>query len=286
MSQRLAPQLDIAALLRPVLAGSPATQEPPVGLEPLGAPGECPGCDPAEIPQTIDELGELVSYTYDLTVRRAGELSIPVVGSLAGGFDRRVVVYEWTRYKEISGAGGIRCLYGYVIRFCLTVSKWDAQVKVSLPFLSAQAELGNLQATWLMQVRGLVGPKIDAVVLPPQELKVETFVIARQSLEQVIAAVADPTTQFRSGILVARISPLSPEAGYWRAAVQAFAIDSVRRGRARSDAQSRLGSSDSADWDTITEAYTYLGVADPNANPGSPAREQAERLLRGVRVDK
>jgi hypothetical protein len=205
---------------------------------------------------------------------------------VSGGFDRRVVVYEWTRYKELLGANGAKCQYGYVIRFCLTVSKWDIQTKISLPFLSAQAELGNLQASWLMQVRGLVGPKIDKVVLPPQELKVETFVIARQSLEAVIAAIDDTTTKFIPGILLARIDVDGTDVTYWRCAVQAYGIDSLRRGRTRSDTLSRLGSTNQADRDLISEVYAYFGVADPNATPGAGAREQAEALLRGIRVDK
>jgi hypothetical protein len=194
-------------VLSPILKGEATILGPGDGFTPFGGDADCPGCDPGEIPQTTDDLEELVSYTYDLTVRRAGEFNIPVVGSVSGGFDRRVVVYEWTRYKEVDGAQEIKCRYGYAIRFCLTVSKWDVQAKLSLPFLSAQAELGNLQASWLMQVRGLVGPKIDAAVLPPQELKVETFVIARQSLEAVIAAIADPSTRFRPGVMLTRIDP-------------------------------------------------------------------------------
>lgn len=268
------------------VAGLTIPSVPGTGFVPLGADADCPGCNSADIPQTVDQLGELLSYTYDLTVRRAGELNIPVVGSVSGGFDRRVVVYEWTRYKEVAGADGVKCRYGYVIRFCLTVSKWEAQAKVSLPFLSAQAELGNLQASWLMQIRGLVGPKIDAVVLPPQELKVETFVIARQSLVAVITAVNDPTTQFRPGILLARIDAVTSDVVYWRAAVQAFSVESVRRARTRSEAFSRLGSIDPLDADLMAEVYSYFGLQDPNTTPGPGAREQAQRLLRGIRVDK
>lgn len=277
--------VDLESYLRPILSGLTTSPSPSVGFEPLGAEADCPGCRPEDIPQTTDQLGELISYTYDLTVRRAAEFNIPVVGSVSGGFDRRVVVLEWTRYKEVAGAKGITCRYGYVIRFCLTISKWSAQTKVSLPYLSAQAELGNLEASWLMQVRGLVGPKIDAVVLPPQELKVETFVIARQSLIAVIGATSDATTRFIPGIMLARIDPTNPEVAYWRAAVQTFSIDGVRRGWNRSRALSRLGSSSPGDADLIGEVYSQLGVKD-DETPGKGAQEQATNLLRGIRVTK
>lgn len=276
---------DIDRILDSALGGKPTSHQIPHGLEPLGKDADCPGSDPNEIPQTPDKLGELISLTYDITVRRAGELDIPVVGMVSGGFNRRVVVYEWTRYKTLCGTGGIECRFGYVIRFCLTVSKWDAHAKTSLPFLSAQAELGNIQASWLMQVRGLVGPRIDEVVLPPQELKVETFIIARQSLIAVIKAINDPTTKFVPGILLARINPVSQESKYWAAVVQAFAMDSVRRRRTRADAQTRLGAISSSDNDLITEVYAFFGIEDPDEKPGSGAREHAASILRGLHVD-
>jgi hypothetical protein len=273
-------------LLAVLYGGAPTGGPVSTGYRPEGRATTCPGSDPAQIPKTRAELGELISFSWDMTVRRALELNIPVAGSVSGGYDRRVVIWEWTQYKTLEGNGEAECRYGYVIRFCVTVSKWDAQAKVSLPFLSAQAELGNIQASWMMQVRGVTGPKLNSQILPPQELKVETFVIARQSIEAVIKAVDDPTTLFVPGILVARIDPALPESLYWTAAVQAFAVDCVRRGRSRVEAQTRLGSADPADVDVLTEIYGYFGITDPKQAPGSGPREAAERILRGIRVDK
>lgn len=237
------------------------------------------------IPQTPAELPNLLSFTYDLTVSRAGELGVPVAGNVSGGFNRRVIIYEWTRYKGLVGDDGAEYRFGYVIRFCLTVSKWDIQTKLSLPFLSAQAELGNLQASWLMQVRGLNGSKIDAVVLPPQELKVETFVIARQSLNAVIEAISDPSTLFIPGTVVAKIDPATPEAEIWSSAVRAYAAYSVSRGRTAMAAKSEVDSSDTAAMDVITETYQHFGVTDDATSPPRAAREAARLVLRGITAD-
>jgi len=257
----------------------------PVGFAPLGEAFEAPGVDPEQIPQTRDELSELLSFTYDLTVTRAGELNIPIVGSVSGGFNRRVIVYEWTRYKELTGSGSIKYRFGYVIRFCLTVSKWEVQGKLSLPFLTAQAELGNIEASWLMQVRGLIGPKIDSVVLPPQDLKVETFVIAKQSLNAAISAISDPKTKYVPGIVLASIDPNAPGVVYWLSAVKAYAVDSARRGRTGAQTMARLGTTDPAANDAITEVYNYLGITNPNQTPDNSARENAAMILRGIKAD-
>jgi hypothetical protein len=268
-----------------VLAENFSLSPVPVGFAPLGESFEAPEVDPGQIPQTKDELSELLSFTYDLTVTRAGELNIPIVGSVSGGFNRRVIVYEWTRFKELTGRGSIKYRFGYVIRFCLTVSKWEVQGKLSLPFLTAQAELGNIEASWLMQVRGLIGPKIDSVVLPPQDLKVETFVIAKQSLNSAIAAISDPKTKYVPGIVLASIDPNAPSVAYWLSAVKAFAIDSARRGRTGAQTMARLGTTDPAANDVITEVYNFLGITNPNQVPDNPARENAAMILRGIKAD-
>ncbi|HEY7613028.1 MAG TPA: hypothetical protein VH764_08530 [Gemmatimonadales bacterium] len=278
------PHVDV--YLGPVLGGTLSARAMPYEYRPLGRPADCAGSNPGEIPKTPSELGELLVHAYDLTARRALELNIPVAGSVSGGYDRRVVVWEWMRYKVLTGDAGRECHYGYVIRFCVTINKWEGQGRLSLPFLSAQAQLGSIEASWMMQIRGLVGPALDKQVLPPRELNVETFVIARQSLEAVIKAIDDPTTKFVPGTLIASIDPTTPEIEFWRAAVRAFAVENVRRGRTRSDAQGRLGSTDPVDYDLLAEVYGFFGMANPKDQPGTGARELAERILRGMRVEK
>jgi hypothetical protein len=86
------------------------------------------------------------------------------------------------------------------------VNKWNADLKVNIPFLAASAELGVVEAQWLFQVVGLAGPKID-LNLPPTKLDVETFVIAQPGLEKIISAVRDPTTKFLVSI-IAEMRPL------------------------------------------------------------------------------
>ncbi len=275
----------VAAALETVLGPTSGLLTVPEGFTPQARDGQCPGSNPAEIPQTLEELGELLSFTYDMTATQAGQLNIPVVGSVSGGTNRRVVIFEWTRYKSLFGTNGIECRYGYVIRFCLTVNKWDAEGKLNLPFLSAQAELGNIQASWVMQVRGLTGSKLDAVILPPQDLKVETFIIAKQSLEAAIKAIADPTTRFVPGIVVSKVDPNSKESLYKLSAVRAFALSSLKRGRTGADTQGRLASTDTAAVDAINETYAYCGVSNPAEKPSNAAREAAGRLLGGISAD-
>ena len=136
----------------------------PIAVTP--APGTKPPelAAPAGIPTKREELNQLFSRTYDLTVTRAAELSVPVVGSVSGGMNRRVVVLEWTSFKVVREADGTETHWGYSVRLCVTVNKWEANMKVSLPFLAASAEVGEVQASWVLQVIALAGPKLNAAL--------------------------------------------------------------------------------------------------------------------------
>lgn len=253
------------------------------GLQPIASEIETDGVDPKEIPQSRETLGELESYSYDLTVRQAGDLNIPIIGSVSGGASRRVVVYDWSRFKELKGDNNVIFRFGYAIRFCLTVSGFDAKGKLSLSFLSAQAEIGIVQASWLMQVRGLTGSKIDSVVLPPQDLDVGTFVIAKQSLAAAIAAAEDSTTKFVPGTVVAKRDPESADVKYRNASVATFALSAVQRGRKMGDCLDRLAISDPKAIDVVTEVYSFLGV--DNDVPSTEARQHAREILKGIRTE-
>lgn len=239
---------------------------------------------PSGIPQTIAELDMLSSTIYDLTATRAGELKIPVAGSVGGGMSRRVVISEYSQSKVLVDASGKELRYGYAVRFCLTVNKWDVDAKLSLPFLSAQAQLGQIEAAWTMQVLALNGPKIREAVLPPKPLSVETFVIAQQSIEKIIAAINDPTTQFIPGVIIAVNDPNAPRLLLRRGVVQAFALYRLFKSNSISQAIAELATNDVVDHDTIIDTYGSFGISAPNEVPQANVRSAAQALLGGLKV--
>ena len=78
--------------LRPCWAWPLPCCPSPEGLTPRARVGQCPGSNPAEIPQTTDELGELLSFIYDLTVTQAGQHNAAreTDGRLLGGISADV----------------------------------------------------------------------------------------------------------------------------------------------------------------------------------------------------
>jgi hypothetical protein len=236
------------------------------------------------IPQTIDELDRQESRTYDLSVTAALQLNIPVVGSVSGGFNRRVVVLERKAYKELT-EGETKLHYGYAIRLGITVSKLTADTKISLPFLAASAEIGNIEAKWVLQVIGLAGTKIDEVSIVPTELSVETFVLAKQSLANLIGAVRDASTRFTAE-LIEVIKPGDAIEGELLAATgKAFALGRLERGLTRRQALNDLGSSRDEIKEAVVDIYRdFAGITSDTDAPSPEVRSKALSLLGPVKV--
>lgn len=151
----------------------------------------------SEPPITLDDLPYSVTRAHDLQVSVAAELNIPVIGSVSGSTNRRVLVLERSSYMvQDDMETGIEIYIGYAIRFCVTVNKKEFRGKLSLPMVTAAAQIGSVEAAWMLQVAGLAGGAVDRISMPPTELSTETFVVAKQSLAGLIEAVRDSTTKF------------------------------------------------------------------------------------------
>jgi len=214
--------------------------------------------DVSKIPESIDDLPQATNRVYDLTVTGAAELGIPVAGSVSGGGSRRVVILERAAFVEIETQDGGMEQWGYAIRYCVTVSKFEASMKLTLPFLAASAQMGSIEAQWMMQVVGLSGPQIDQSTITPTDLNVETFVLAKQSLEKLINAVRDAGTTFHPSRLAKYLPEDQRLLNYRKAVGTTIALDKIAEGKTLSRAMSRL--TDPVVIDGLREVYSeFLG---------------------------
>jgi hypothetical protein len=275
---------DVASSVQPFMSEHRLVQSD--GFRPAGSTDELtPFLADDSIPSKLDDLDETNNRAYDLTVSAAAALQIPVAGSASGGFNRRVIVLERAAFHKIVSSD-VERQYGYAIRLCVTVNRWQADTKVSLPFLAASAQLGTIEAQWILQVIGLSGKEIDAAILPPTELNVDTFVIAKQSLEKIISALRDPSTKFQAR-LIAEIYPPDVEERELRASVaRAYALSSIERGRSLSEAKNHLGSDDSIVQDALATVYEkFGGLASPGDTPSSEVRRKAAQISGRLKTD-
>ncbi len=237
------------------------------------------------IPTTLPELNRQVVRTYDLSVTAAGNLSIPIVASVSGGFNRRVIVLERAAYKDVP-EGDITYQYGYAVRLAITVNKVTADMKLTLPFMAASAEVGHVEGKWTLHVVGLAGAKIDAAILPPTELNVETFVLAKQSLTALINAVHDTKTTFTAAQIGVKKPAGMIEREYQIAVGRAYALGRIHKGRNLGKALSELDTVSDTMKDTITDTYKeFAGIANDTSKPSDSVRTKAQATLGDVKVE-
>lgn len=238
----------------------------------------------ADIPQKPSDCPISYAENYNLSVTQAGKLKIPVVGSISGGYNRRVVVFERAAYKPIIDADLGELRYGYSIRLAITVSEWKVNGKINLPFLAASAELGQIEAAWRLQVVGLAGPLIDEYIPEPSELDVETFFIAKQSLKNLVTAINDPNTTFTAQLLAIYRPEDSQDHSYRLAAAQSYALGGLERRWTLQEALDRLNSNVVEVNDMIRDTYIAFDVPEFNAKPSKEVSSKARNLLGRVAV--
>jgi metacaspase-1 len=237
----------------------------------------------ASIPGGLDDLSEAISRAYDLSVSAAVDVGIPIAGSVSGGFSRRVIVLERAAFRTIAQADGTKQEWGYAVRFCVTVNKFDASMKLSLPFLAASAQVGSIEAQWMLHVVGLSGPKIDAASLAPTDLNVETFVLAKQSLQQLIEAVRHAETKFSAQLLGQTRASDVLRADFQRCIGRTLGLDALAEGHTLQRVQSRV--TDSVRLDHIRDVYREVAnVTLITDTPSSESRQEASKLLGRVSI--
>jgi len=257
-----------------------------LALTPNPVPQLPKGVGQGQLPVSVDELSNLVVRSYDLNVKSALELNIPVC-SIEGGSERRVVVYEWAAYKDIEGDFDVHYQYGYVIRFCLTISKWDANAKTSLGFIAASVELGQAQAQWVMEVRGLSGPNIDKAIIPPTELKIETLIKAKDSLEALVTCIRDGSTRFYPYLISQKTADRPATARYLQAAATVHALAGIEKGWTLGKAREEFGTQEEHALSVIDQVYRELGGIDhPQSKPKKTKSNEAADLLKPLNLKK
>src|SRR5262249_21964462 len=147
-----------------------------VGLAPKGRAAR--GTD-IVVPK-LEQLNEMQSYAYTLTSDMAAKLSILTSASISASRAKSVHVLEWAKFVDLERDDGSVLRWGCAARLCITVSKTQGQGSMSLPFLAAEAQLGQIEASWMLNIRGARGSKIEQKLLPPQNLDVKTYVLAEK----------------------------------------------------------------------------------------------------------
>ena len=238
----------------------------------------------SNIPTRLEELNQALTRVYDLSVKAALDLSIPIIGTVSGGESRRVVVLESKHWRDVEQPDST-AQYGYAIRLAITTNKLDANVKLNLAYLAASAQLGLIEASWTLYCIGLSGKPIDDATIPPKELSVETFVLAQLSLYAILKAAWEAGTSFSAVKISETKNTDQLRKEYYKDIARAYALGRIERGRTLTQAIEDLGSGNMSFADFVSDFYyAFVGIVNPTDAIPSQARQRAKAFLQTIDV--
>lgn len=106
-------------------------------------------------PPQATELSHWEQESYQLNVRLAAALGFPVGGIEAEGA-ATVLLFGTSRYRDVSFKGH-SYRYGVAIRALLQIQAFKGDLKLSLPAVAAQVELGLVEASSQLLISGYRG---------------------------------------------------------------------------------------------------------------------------------
>jgi hypothetical protein len=234
---------------------------------------------PERIPTSIDQLGDAKSDCYSLSLNSAMELGIPIIGSMSGSYERKVVILEAAAHKPIK-IKGTKYKYGWAVRINVTVKNIKGEVKAALPWLAASAELGLMEAQWGIYVTGLTGNKVRSAMVNPRELNVQSYVEATQSMAEIVAAVNHRSTKFIPALIGIEKSKQVLATEYLLGAAHAYALRQLASRKALERTLSDLGSDRDFVNDAIKELYKqFASIEDEKQKPSELDKVRAKDLL-------
>lgn len=242
----------------------------------------------ATLPTTLADLPNANVFTSVFSVDVAAALGIPIFGSIDGKFSRRIYVQEYLRFKDDETTIPKK-RYGIGIRWIVNVKILNTQAKInSLPFLSASAQVGNVEATALFQVIGIQSAKVTQAIPAPADLNVTTFVEMQQAFAKIIALVDAVDTRVTVQLLaiMAEVRDNSLLA-YEAAIATGWALTKIDEGKSLAQAKNEWPNGTPSFDDAVKSVYIDItGNSDELNKPDNASRNKAHERLSGLRVRK
>jgi hypothetical protein len=236
--------------------------------------------DCASIP-TATELDELDKRRFESDASFAGSLSQGLFSGSGGG-RRLVVVEDFYRGKYCTAPSGERLLYGAAVRLRVGISEIKAEMKLTLPFIAASAEVGSARAFYHLSVKGYTGPNIAELIPEPGDFNVETYVGLMDKITKIQKLLTSDTANIKPVRLAIDV-PDTDAAFVLRSSVgTTWALSQIADGKNLNDALQAYDWSDEASA-AITATYRKLDIAD-GSQPHGDATRAAQAMLGRLRL--
>ncbi len=236
--------------------------------------------------------GRALPNTYeDITfLSRSAALSLGInLGSLSATGEQRVWISEKSIYKDCAASDGSLIRMGASVRLLVHFSALKADVKLTLPLIAAEAQLGNTEARVSLSVLGYIGSIPKDYQIPWQPFNVESYAVIMERAGKVRDLVFSDL-QSISPVPLAVPSPVDITDDTMVMAIgRAWALSNISDGRSCSDAKQRLPEqlANTAATDAISQTYAQLlkSKTCDGAKPDPIAQATASQLIGGLRLD-
>jgi hypothetical protein len=240
-------------------------------------------CSPKPTQDEINTTQGLYQDYY-MSAKRAASVGIPIVNASAQT-DYLVIVRDYRRFKPCTATDGKTVLhYGQVIRAVIELTDYQAEAKLALAALAANATLSGKQQYFYLYRSGWFSPKADAVLakVSGKVFDVENYALYQGVMPQLIELLSD-TGATLSATEIFRV-PAGDDPTFVMASARAYAFAQAKDGKSCLVASQKFAR-DSGRSAAVVDAYTFIGKPNCTNEPVvEPEKSRAASLLGGVSV--
>lgn len=234
--------------------------------------------------QTEVNTAQLSYQDYYMSAKRAASLQIPVVNA-SGQSDFLVIVRDYKRYKPCTATDNKTVLqYGQVIRAVIELTSYQADVKLAVAMLAANATISGKQQYFYLYKDGWYNPGADGIIaeVSGKVFDVENYGLYQGIMPRLIALLSQTTTTLTPAPIF-RIPPEDDE-NFVMAAARAYGFNQAKDGKSCQDAIKKF-ETDPARSAAIVDAYSFLGKPNCTAEKTiEPEKSKAAGYLGGLSV--
>jgi len=244
---------------------------------------DTPKCSPIPTQAEVN-TSQLHYQDYYMSSSQAVSLNIPVVNA-SGQRDFLVIIRDYTRFKECTATDNKTVLhYGQVIRAVLELTSYQADVKLSVSWLAANATISGKQQYFYLYKNGWYNLKADGIIssVSGKVFDVENYGLYQGAMPQLIGLLSDSTTIFAPELIFR--APPDNDPNFVMASARAYGFSQAKDGKSCQDAQKKFAS-DPARAAAVVDAYAFLGKPNCTKDPiVEPEKSKATAYLDGVTV--
>ncbi len=239
--------------------------------------GAIAGLNPKSPPRPdVSELACWSQENYQLDTKAAAHLGFPIA-RLGAELQRTLLIFGTSRWADTDSGDGHVYRFGVALRVLVHVTSTTIKGDVTLPSVAADVQLGNVQASAQLLVRGYNGSTLGTLLPPWQSFDVDSYAAYMAAISaiqnEVMAHDENIVPQLLATTIAGPSLPSSAQSVGTVAALRGIADGTSFRNLVDEESQASVEVKDA-----ILQKYTELGLA-PEDDPTPDMQKQSMNEL-------